>query len=185
MPTTIDPQQHPWYALQVRAGRESYVANLLETKGITVYCPTITSQSITARGSRRRTASLFPGYLFCRINMNNRMPVLGTTWVSSIVGSGRTPVPVPEIEIESLRTLVSNAPEILPHEYLTVGERVRVLSGPLTGLEGIVNDLKSPRRVVVSITLLQRSVAAEIDTDTVAPLEDVMPETSVLRRRVA
>ena len=129
--------------------------------------------------------ALFPGYLFCRIDMNNRMPVLGTTWVDSIVGTGKVPTPIPEIEIESLRTLIANAAEVLPHEYLNIGQRVKVLSGPLTGLEGIVSDLKNRRRVVVSITLLQRSVAAEIDSCTVEPLRNSGQQQPLVYRRVA
>lgn len=185
MPSSFQQSPDPWFALQVRPGRESYIVNLLESKGLTVFCPMFTSQVPTARGARKKTAALFPGYLFCRINMNNRMPVLGTTWVGSIVGTGRTPIPVPESEITALRTLVTNAPEILPHEFLDVGQKVRVLSGPLTGLEGIVSDLKNPRRVVVSITLLQRSVAAEIDRFAVEPLAGSTPEQRFLQRRVA
>ncbi len=185
MPTSLQQCLDPWFALQVRSGRESYVANLLESKGLSVFCPTYTSQVATARGARRKTSALFSGYLFCRIDMDNRMPVLGTTWVGSIVGTGRTPIPVPEEEVAALETLVANASEILPHEFLDIGQRVRVLSGPLTGLEGIVSDLKNPRRVVVSITLLQRSVAAEIDSHTVEPLAGSAPEQRFMQRRVA
>ena len=185
MNTPASQEQDPWFALQVRSGREPYVASLLESKGLTVYNPQITTRTVTARGARQKTSALFPGYLFCRIDMNNRMPVLGTTWVGAIVGTGRAPVPVPDIEIESLKTLVANAAEVLPHEYLDVGQRVRVSSGPLNGLEGIVSDVKSQRRIVVSITLLQRSVAAEIDTFTVEPLSAPSPAVHLLHRKVA
>ncbi len=185
MPVEFSSDHDPWFALQIRPGRESYVANLLDSKGLSVYCPFVRQNKVTPNGLRRKTSALFPGYLFCRINMNDRMPVLGTTWVESIVGTGRTPIEVPDAEVEALRTLVSNASEVLPHEYLNVGRRVRVLSGPLTGLEGIVSDLKNRRRVVVSITLLQRSVAAEIDAHTVEPLPDPARDNVLLQRRVA
>jgi transcription antitermination factor NusG len=116
-------------------------------------------------------APLFPGYLFCRFNPYDRLPILKTPGVTQIVGYNHVPVPVDEQEIEAIHRLVASGMPNAPCAYLEVGGKVRIEVGALRGLEGILTEVKGKRRLVLSITLLQRSVAVEIDTDAVSVVQ--------------
>jgi len=124
------------------------------------------------RKSRRRWSDrikeieqpLFPGYVFCRFDPLARLPILITPGVIGIVGIGKTPIPIEDSEILSIQTIVKSGLPSQPWPFLQIGERVRIDSGPLEGLEGILLQSKANHRLVVSVTLLQRSVAAEIDS---------------------
>jgi len=115
---------------------------------------------------------LFPGYLFCKFDFQDRRPVVTTPGVLQIVGYGRTAIPVSEQEIQALQLAVSSGIARQPWPYLEVGQRVRVIYGTLTGLEGILVNLKGNHRVVLSVSLLQRSVAMEVETSWLVPVEE-------------
>jgi len=155
--------QLPWFALQVRSRREAMVANHLEGQGFDCFLPLYKSTRRWSDRLKEVEQPLFPGYLFCRLNLSNRGPVLMTPGVQQIVGFGRTPVPVEERELESIRQVLSSGLPSLPWPYMHIGERVRVNYGSLVNLEGILVNFKGSNRVVLSVTLLQRSVALEID----------------------
>lgn len=158
----------PWFALQVRTRHESGVASYLDGQGYEWFLPQYKVRKRWSDRVKVVEAPLFPGYLFCRFNPEDRLPILKTPGVTQIVGNHRAPVPVDESEIDAIRTVVeSNVPN-KPHPYLQSGSKVRIESGPLRGLEGILMDFKGNRRIVLSITLLQRSVAVEIDSALVA-----------------
>jgi len=106
---------------------------------------------------------LFPGYLFCRFDPQNRLPILKTPGVIQVVGYNRQPIPVDEDEIKSIQTLVTSGIPNQPWPFLKVGEKVRIESGPLRGLEGVLVEFKGNRRLILSVSLLQRSVAVEMD----------------------
>lgn len=160
----------PWLAVRVRTGREQHVSSLLEAKGLDVFLPTYRRRHF----GRRRPAlsdrqALFPGYLFCRVDPNDRLPVLSTTWVDYILGGDRGPIPVPDSEVRSLRLLLEQSEDAQEESY-SVGQIVRLMEGPLAGVEGVVRRLKDRCRIVVGIPLLQRAVAAEVDCSSVLPL---------------
>lgn len=113
---------------------------------------------------------LFPGYLFCSFRPHLRLPVLTAPGVLHIVGIGREPVPVDESEMEAVLATLQSGVMVRPSPFLQVGERVVVEEGPLAGVEGIVTQLKGAYRLVVSISLLQRSIAAEIDREWIRPV---------------
>lgn len=107
---------------------------------------------------------LFAGYAFVRISLTERSQVLDTPGVISVVGSGGKPTALPDAEIETLRTRL-HLREFEPYPYLKVGTRVRIRSGPLEGLEGIVVRKDGQLRVVLSIDMIMRSVAVHVDAD--------------------
>ena len=115
-------------------------------------------------------APLFPGYLFCRLDLQNRLPVLMTPGVTQIVGYNRIPVPVDESEVDAIRTTVASGLKSEPWPFLEAGDRVQIEQGPLRGLEGILLEVRGAQRLVLSVTLLQRSVAVEINPAFVRPL---------------
>jgi len=170
-----------WYALQVRSRKENYVASQITGQGYECLLPTYRSVRKWSDRVKELEQPLFPGYLFCRFDFQDRRPLITTPGVLQIVGSGRLAVPVPDEEIRSLQLALSSTLSKQPWPYLEVGQRVRVNYGSLAGLEGILVNLKGNQRVVLSITLLQRSVAMEVDSAWLAPVEAVV-RASVTQR---
>jgi transcription antitermination factor NusG len=160
-----------WYALQLRSRWESSTAALLSGKGYETFLPTYKSAKRVAGRSKEAQAPLFPGYLFCRFNVFDRLPVLITPGVISVVGTGRIPIPVEEAEIEAIQRMVSTGMRVEPCPYLEVGQLVRIEDGALCGVEGVLTSFRGTRRIVVSISLLRRSVALEIDRSVVSPVQ--------------
>jgi transcription antitermination factor NusG len=161
----------PWYALQVRPRFEKVIASTLLNKGFEGFLPLYCHRSRWSDRMKEVQLPLFPGYLFCRLDLNNRLPVLITPGVMQIVGIGKTPRPVEEEEIASLQSIVFSGLRAEPRSWLNIGERVRIEIGPLAGAEGILTALKGSARLVVSVSLLQRSVSVEIDESWVVPID--------------
>ena len=113
---------------------------------------------------------LFEGYVFCRMNLLHRMPALTIPGVIQFVGVGKIPAPIDEGEIIALQSVVRSGLPAMPWPFLRVGQRIRVEHGALRDLEGILLQAKGSHRLVVSVSLLQRSVAVEIDRDCVVPM---------------
>jgi len=159
----IRNQQWPWFAILAKTGRERNATMLLENAGYECYLPV--SKFVRRWSDRMKEVEvpLFPGYLFCRMNPHNRLPVLMTPGVIQIVGVGKTPIPVEEHEIGAIQRVGKSGLPTMPWPYLEVGHVVRIEEGPLDGLTGIVLKIKSGLKLVLSVSLLQRSVAVEID----------------------
>ncbi len=183
--SSTNPVSLPWFALQVRSRREAFVANHLEGQGFECFLPLYQSKRRWSDRVKEVEQPLFPGYLFCRLDLNNRGHVLMTPSVQQIVGMGRTPIPVEEREMESVRLALSSGLPSQPWPYIHVGERVRVNYGSLVNLEGILVSFKGSNRVVLSVTLLQRSVAMEIDLAWLSPVREAKsaPAARVLAAR--
>jgi transcription antitermination factor NusG len=165
----------PWFALQVRSRYESVAATLLSGKGYEWFLPTYWSRRQWSDRIKQIELPLFPGYLFCRFDPHDRFPILTIPAVISIVGIAKNPTPVDETEIASLRLIVNSGVPHQPWPYLQVGQRVRIEYGALYGLEGILLHFKGRHRIVLSVTLLQRSVAVEIDSAWVTALRQHQP----------
>jgi transcription antitermination factor NusG len=161
----------PWFALQVRSRYEESVAEHLSGKGYELFLPLYKCRKRWSDRIKVIEAPLFPGYLFCRFNPQNRLPILKTPGVIQVVGYNRTPVPVDDGEIDAIQRFIASGIPSQPWPFLQVGDRVRIESGPLRGLEGILIKFKGNHRLVVSVTLLQRSVAAVVDSTLVSSLQ--------------
>lgn len=177
-PIINDGISYPWFALQVRMRHEVAVSDHLQGKGYEWFLPLYKSRRRWSDRIKEIDAPLFPGYLFCRLNPLDRLPILKTPGVTQIVGYNHVPVPVDEQEIAAIRTLVASRVPNYPCAYLEVGSKVRIDTGALRGLEGILTDVKGKQRLVLSITLLQRSVAVEIDSDAVSVVNVVQSARS-------
>jgi transcriptional antiterminator NusG len=176
----------PWFALQVRSRREALVATQLNGQGYECFLPLYKSERRWSDRVKEIDQPLFPGYLFCRFELHNRGPLLMTPGVQQIVGTGRTPMPVAESEMESIRQALASGLPSQPWLYLQIGQRVRVNHGSLNNLEGILINFKGSHRVVLSVSLLQRAVAMEIDLSWVTPVNEAKTAPSrVLRERSA
>ena len=161
-----------WFAIRVRARWESSIADALCGKGYETLLPTYKSEKRWGGRLRKVQKPLFPSYIFCRFDVTKRLPILVTPGVISIVGRGKVPVPIEPSEISAIQTFVTSGVQAEPWPYLEIGERVRIEDTALRGVEGIFLGLKGSRRVVVSVSLLQRSVALEIDRALVSPIRD-------------
>ena len=163
-------RQERWFALQVRTRWESSTATLLSGKGYATLLPTYNTKKLSRGKLKEVTAPLFPGYVFCNFNAQDRLPVLVTPGVVGVVGIGRVPQPVEESEIEALQRATSVGVPVEPWPYLEVGQRVRLENAPWMGVQGILINFKGSRRLVLSVSLLRRSVALEVDRSMVCPV---------------
>jgi transcription antitermination factor NusG len=159
-----------WYAAQTYANHEKRVLEQLSQRTVEAYLPLYASVRRWKDRRVRLDLPLFPGYVFVRLALRDRLRTLQTPGVVRLVGFGGQPTALPDQEIDALRQGLARAIRIEPHPYLKVGRRVRVTTGPLQGLEGILARKKNSSRFVISLDLIMRSVAAEID---VAELEPV------------
>ena len=154
-----------WYAVQVWAGREQLSAKHLELRGYRIFMPTYREHRRWSDRVKIVQSALFPGYVFCQLTQECVATIVGSPGVIRIVGDGANPLPVPTSEIEAIQHVVSACVQTQPWQFLKTGQRVRIAHGPLKDLEGIVITIKNQHRLVVSVPLLQRSVAVEIDPD--------------------
>jgi transcriptional antiterminator NusG len=150
-----------WFAVRVKSNQEKVTSLGLASKGYEVFLP---EYMRSAQSGATRADPLFPGYLFCRFDVNRRLPVLTVPGVVHIVGIGKTPSPISEDEIGSLRVVASTSLPIKADEVYTVGAKILFDRGPLVGVSGVVVGTQR-KRLIISITLLQRSVSVEIPQD--------------------
>jgi transcription antitermination factor NusG len=165
----VDDVSIKWYAVRVRSCAEFVVATGLRARDLDTFLPAYQS---SRRWSDRRKiveAPLFPGYVFAKFAPTRRLPVLMTSGVVNIVSFGTEPAPVPDVEIDSIRKIIETRTQLFPNPYLSIGKRVEVAGGPLRGVVGTIVAMKSGWRLVVSVHLLQRSIAVEIDMSMVKP----------------
>ncbi|MGH9559561.1 MAG: transcription termination/antitermination protein NusG [Bryobacteraceae bacterium] len=164
----------PWFALTVRPNHERAAVRGLSNQGFDSYLPL---HRVRRRWSDRvmeSDSALFPGYVFCRFQSRDKLRVLKSAGVRSIIGLGGNPAPVDEEEISAVRTLVSSGRPISPWPYLHAGQKVSIQNGPLASLRGVVVRTNGAWRAVVSVEALSCSVAVEVDYDAIRP--EVFPE---------
>ncbi len=161
---------HPWYAVRVRSNFERTAELHLEDRGYEKFAPSFKSERKWSDRTKEVDQLLFPGYVFCRLNPNQRLPVLSVPGVVGLVGFGKIPAPIPDQEIERIRRMVESGLLVGPWPFLEVGQTVLIERGPLAGMEGILVEQKGKWRLVVSINLLKRSVSAQVDRNWVRPV---------------
>jgi len=162
--------QPHWYAVYTCANHEKRVAAQFADRAIEHYLPQYHTVSRWKDRSVMLQRPLFPGYLFVRLALRSRLQVQQVPGVVGLLGSSGAPSVVPEEEMTRVRELLGQGRRVEPHPFLTVGRRVRVKSGPLAGIEGILVRRKSGLRFVVSVQLIQRSMAVEIDKADLEPM---------------
>ncbi len=157
-----ESQPH-WYALQTRSRHEKVVHQQLEQKAIESFLPLYRSMRRWKDRRKELDLPLFPGYVFVRVALTERREAVKTHGVARMVSFGGAPASLPEKEIEAIRHFLSQRMRLDPHPYLRVGQRARIRSGPFQGLEGILLRKKNSLRFVISLDLIFRSVAVEVD----------------------
>jgi transcription antitermination factor NusG len=167
---TSEQTAEKWFALYVRSNFERKTEEHLKGRGYHAFSPFYKIRRKRAESTKRFDVPLFPGYVFASFNPCQRLPILTTPGVVKIVGSGNVPEPLRLTEIESIQKAVTSGCPVQPWPYLKAGQRVRIEAGPLAGTEGLLIRVKDERRLVVSITLLQRAMALELDQEIVQPV---------------
>lgn len=163
----LDPS---WYAVCTFSNHEKRVGEQLRERAVEHFLPLYSS---VRRWKDRRVQlqlPLFPGYLFVRLALRDRLRVLEIPSVARLVGFGGPPVALPDTEMDALRSSLTSQLRAEPHPYLATGRRIRVASGPLAGLEGMVVRKKKQLRFVISLDLIMRSVSVELDAADLRPV---------------
>jgi len=158
-----------WYAAYTCPRHEKRVAEHLAGRDVEFFLPQYETVSRWKDRRVRLTLPLFPGYVFVRIPLQERLRVLEVPSVVRLVGSNGHPTPLPEDELEKLRHGLSGVVGAEPHPFLVTGRRVRIVRGPLEGLEGILLRRKGLYRLVLSLDLIQRSICVDVDITDVVP----------------
>jgi transcription antitermination factor NusG len=160
-----DAAMREWFAVQVWSGREQVSARHLRQRGYEVFLPCYSQRRRWSDRIKVVDRALFPGYMFCRLDTNVAGRIITAPGVIRIVGDRSGPLPVAAHEIEAIQRIVETQLSAEPWPVSYVGQRVRIERGPLTGIEGTVLVVKNRHRLIVSVSLLQRAVAVEIDSE--------------------
>ena len=164
-----EPEFH-WYAAYTRPNHEKRVAEQLERRNLQQLLPLYSSVRQWKDRKVRIEMPLFPGYVFVRIPLQERLRVLEVPGVACFVGFGKQPACLPEEEIRSLQGCMNRESSVEPHPYLCAGRRVRVKSGPLQGLQGFIICVKNRTRLVVSFDSIRCAATLEADQVDLEPL---------------
>ncbi len=168
--TTLGARNASWYAAYTCSRHEKKIAHQLEERGIENFLPLYRSVRRWKDRKKELELALFPGYIFVRLAMEDRLQVLKLPGVVRFVSFNGLPAPLPANDLEALRNGLSQNLCAEHHPYLTVGRRVKVVYGPLSGARGILVRRRNNSRLVVSIEAIMRSVALEIDEADVVPI---------------
>jgi transcription antitermination factor NusG len=169
----FNPQ--PWFAVRVKSRSEKSVAAIARYNGFEQFLPLYRSRRRWSDRIKSLDLPLFPGYVFCRVDPACRLQLLTIPGVQHLVGAGKTPLPVSDGEIHALQVAAQSGLPAEPWPFLRAGQRVLLEDGPLVGLEGLLVEIRKNYRLLLSVSLLNRSVAVEIDRDWVAPLREPSP----------
>ncbi len=161
-----------WYAAYTCANHEKRVSHQLRSRGVEHFLPLYTAVHRWKDRRVRLDLPLFPGYIFVRLPLTERLRALEVPGIARLVGFGDRPVALPALEIDALRSGLSGSLSAQPHPFLTVGHRVRISNGPLAGMEGILLRKKGNFRLVLSLDLIRRSIVVEADAADLAPLPE-------------
>jgi transcription antitermination factor NusG len=162
-----------WYCLHTRSRHEEVVFQRLEEKRIQAFLPRLEVWSRRKDRKKKIQKALFPGYLFVHelLDPYHRLEILKIPGVVRILGNEEGPAPVPDYQIESIQTILNGKSAVTPFPYLKEGQLVRVVYGPLKGSEGFLLKIKEGKeKLIISVDILQRSVAVEIDGASVEPV---------------
>ncbi len=158
-------QNPQWYALYLRSRFEKRVDEALKEKEVDVFLPLIQEVHIWSDRKKKVEEPLFRGYIFVKTDFHNKETILQTDGVVKFVGIREHPSPIPENQIDWLRRIIGEPTKVKRENYFDIGERVRVISGPLLGVEGIVLRHQTETRVVISLTAIAQSVSIQVPAD--------------------
>ena len=171
-----------WYAGYTASRHEKRIAEQLEQRSIEHFLPLYQTIHRWKNGRHRVELPIFPGYVFVRIALRERLRVLEIPGFVRLIGFSSIPCALPDAEIEAMRNALNTGIKAEPYPYLTIGTRVEIRNGPLQGMTGILLRRRGQCRVVLSIDLIQRSMAVEVEAEDIVP---VRTSTNPTRRQLA
>jgi transcription antitermination factor NusG len=158
-----------WFAVYTCANHEKRVADQLRERCVDYFLPLYECERRWKDRRVKLQTPLFPGYVFVRVTLHDRLRVLQTPGIVRLVSFGGHPAPLPQEDIQAIQDCLSHGLQVEPHPYLRVGRRMQVKSGPLQGLEGVIVRRKNRSRFILSFDLLQRAVAIEMNAIDLQP----------------
>jgi transcription antitermination factor NusG len=164
----IESQLSDWYVLKVRTGGETAAVEALRYRGLNPYCPMRRERRRYSDRMKVVEAAVFPGYVFCRFDIQHKLPIISSPGVEYIVGFSEGPAPIPEEEFLNIRRMIDAGGSAV--RSLPLGQRVRVTHGPLQGVEGILVRDSEGGQLVVAIKLLNQGASLHIDEDKICPI---------------
>lgn len=171
-PVVASANNFAWYALQTRPRHEKRVHAELQENSIHTFLPLLSERH--SWSDRRHTVQvpLFPGYVFARMrnDLHQRVAVLRTRGVVSFVGVRGLGTPIPEEQVRTIQSIVTEKVPFGPYPFLNVGQRIRIVGGSLDGIQGIVQTKNGDASLIISVDLIQRSIAIRISGYRVAPV---------------
>jgi transcription antitermination factor NusG len=170
----LSVSEQSWYAIQTMPRHEKRVWTELLAKEIHCYLPTTSEVRQWSDRKKVIVGPLFPGYVFVRLPGESpaRISLLRTNGVVGFVGARRAGVPIPDAEIKSIQAVLESNLSVREQPFLNVGQRVRIRGGALEGVEGILQDIKGDQSLVISIELIQRSLAVTVSGFHVEPVSE-------------
>jgi transcription antitermination factor NusG len=159
--------QFSWYAIYTRFRHEKTVAQILTRKGLEIFLPLYESAHRWEDRTKLVSLPLFPCYVFLKGSLDRRLDIMNTPGFHALVSTAGQPAAIPPDEIEAIRRTIESGAHVNPHPFMKCGERVRVKCGPLIDVEGILVRMKNQFRLVVSVEMLGKAVAVEVDASVV------------------
>jgi transcription antitermination factor NusG len=172
---------HEWYAVRTKSRREKVVAFACNAKGYRVLLPLYREKRYWSGRHCNVELPLFSGYVFVQFDSELRLPILQTSGVVHIVGTRHCPIPMDKDEIQNIERIMQAGIPAKPWPFLSSGQVVEIASGPLASVHGILVSQKNEQRLVVSVTLLQRALSVEIDSDCIRPILSRRPQSEIAR----
>lgn len=168
----VDPGRG-WYALYTRHQHEKTIANTLCLKGLSVFLPLYPAVRRWSGRTKLITLPLFPSYVFIETGFKRQLDILTTAGVHGFVCFGTSPALIPQSEIDSIRRVLEESVKIEPHPFIKRGDLVRINAGPLAGIEGILVRKRNWSRLILSVELLGKSVAIEVDSSIIEKIKSL------------
>jgi transcription antitermination factor NusG len=175
LPDSCQISQPPWYAIYTRHQHEKTVAQILTSKGFEVFLPLYGAAHRWKDRTKVVSLPLFPCYVFLRGGLERRLDIVTTPGIYALVSTAGQPAAIPPIELEAVRRAVESTLRVEPHPFLKCGDWVRVKCGPLAGFQGILIRKKNLYRLVLSVEMLGKAAAVEIDAFLVERLNTKSP----------
>jgi len=163
LPDSCHASQPPWYAIYTRHQHEKTVAQILMSKEFEVFLPLYAAAHRWKDRTKEISLPLFPCYVFLKGGLERRLDIVTTPGFHALVSTAGQPAAIPSIEMEAVRRAVESSTRVEPHPFLKCGEWVRVKCGPLAGIQGILVRKKNLYRLVLSVEMLGKAAAVEID----------------------
>ena len=162
-PLSNDASPSTWYAIYTRHQHEKTVVKILASKGFETFLPLCVSRHRWSDRSKLLSLPLFPCYVFLKRGLERRLDLLTTPGVHALVSCGGQPVAIPSDQIEAVRRAIESGAGVEPHPFLKCGDRARIKWGPLEGIQGILVRKNKLYRLVLSVEMLGKAAAVEVD----------------------